>query len=41
LLGVGLVFFALLTWLVSRMVKQAWDEAPSEGNQQQDIEKSP
>lgn len=29
LLGVGLLFFALLTWLVGRMVKQAWDEAPA------------
>ena len=41
LLGVGLIFFALLTWLVSRMVKQAWDEASVEDNQRMDDEQSP
>jgi len=31
LLAGGLGFFGLLTWLVGRMVKQAWDEAPADG----------
>ena len=33
LLVAGLIFFAILTWLVSRMIKQAWDEAPAEDDQ--------
>jgi uncharacterized membrane protein YdjX (TVP38/TMEM64 family) len=30
LLIVGVGFFGLLTWVVGRMVKKAWDEAPDE-----------
>ena len=30
LLLAGLAFFALLTWLVGRMVKKAWDEVPAQ-----------
>ncbi len=30
LLTLGLLFFAILTWLVSRMIKQAWDVACTE-----------
>jgi len=43
LLVAGLIFFALLTWLVGRMIKQAWDEAPADknNNQQQDDELTP
>ena len=29
LLAGGLVFFGILTWMVGKMVKQAWDEAPA------------
>jgi len=32
----GLVFFGLLTWLVGRMVKKAWDEAPGQAPNQDD-----
>ena len=28
LLAAGVVFFGVLTWMVGKMVKQAWDEAP-------------
>lgn len=30
LLAGGVIFFAMLTWVVGRMVKKAWDEAPGE-----------
>jgi uncharacterized membrane protein YdjX (TVP38/TMEM64 family) len=30
LLAGGLAFFLVLTWMVARMVKQAWDEAPAD-----------
>ena len=30
LLAGGLVFFLILTWMVGKMVKQAWDEAPTD-----------
>ena len=42
LLVLGLIFFALLTWLVGRMIKQAWEEAPSgeSGEHQQDDEQA-
>lgn len=29
----GVIFFVILTWMVGRMFKQAWDEAPAENSE--------
>lgn len=31
LLVVGVIFFLVLTWVVARMIKQAWADAPADG----------